>query len=784
MKTTLSPIFVVLFFLSSFITMRAQDAVPIESAKWIAAGPEAEDFDTTYAAPYFRKSFTIDSPVEKATARVTGAGYFEFYLNGKKVGNHQLDPVVTRYDKRMKYVEFDVTEYVEKGENVAGGIVGNGFYNINTESAWNFDEAPWRNRPAFICAIEIGTANGKSITVVTDSTWRTSTGPITFNQLRNGEYYDARREFPDWASTNFKNENIWAAAVEVGGPSGELTLQKMPPIRKIKALKPVKITEPNPGIYLVDFGQNIAGWANLVMDEAPGTEVVCRYGERIFPDGTLDQKELSRFIFTGETQTTRYLCNGTDNEQYEPRFTYFGFRYLQIEGLSKAPEVSSVEAYMMNTAFDTVGYFECSNPLLNQLHQNIQWSYLGNYHSFPEDCPHREKMGWTGDAQLVVETGLFNFDAASAYYKWLQDFADEQRENGDLPGIIPTSGWGYLHGRDSITRPYGYGPQWEGAVVTIPWQAYRWTGDTAFLADFYPMMKKYVGLLTDISKDYLLGIGIDDHKAIITKTEGPYLSAAYYHWLTEILLDAALILGKDEDADMLKVQAAKIKEAFNTEYFNKENNTYGNEGQTALAVALGCGVVPEELEKDVLQNLLHKIEAQNYLFDAGVVGVKKIIDVLMEHDKKEVLYKMAMQTDFPSFGNWIEKGATTMWQNWDGSQSRNHIMFGSIGDYFYKGLAGINPVDSVPGFGVVNLQPQFPAGMDHLKSGHKSPQGWLHTTWGRNANTIRYTLTVPDNTTVYLNAGNYKAEDDIIYNAEGLMVFGKGNYEIVLIPKD
>jgi alpha-L-rhamnosidase len=720
------------------------------NAFWISAGENTDNYDTTHPAPFFRKDFFVDKKIAQAHAEVTGVGYFEFYINGNKIGDQLLAPAVTRYDKRVKYLEFDISSYLRSGQNVAGSILGNGFYNVDTKSAWDFDQAPWRNRPAFLCRMVFQYEDGSSDTLLSDNTWKYTTGPIVFDQIRNGETYDANLEISGWNLPEYDDKE-WRNAFVVKGPEGKLSRQVMPHIIKTKTLAPKYISEPKPGIYLVDFGQNISGWAKIRFHEKNNKKVIMKYGERIYDDGTLNQKELSRFIFTGKTQTTTYISNGRSVAGYEPRFTYFGFQYLQIEGLTEKPGKEDIDAFMIHTAFDTTGYFTCSNPLINKIYENIRWSYLGNYHSFPEDCPHREKMGWTGDAQLVVETGLMSFDAVPAYRKWLQDFMDEQQENGDLPGIIPTSGWGYTHGKNPETRQYGYGPHWEGAAIAIPWQLYRYTADTTILSEFYPMMKKYLLHLEDISVNNLLHFGIDDHKSIMTHTEGSYISSAYFHRFCLVMRKISRILGLEKDSRYFTQLGNKIFESFQNKYFKPEKISYYNDGQTALSLALACGLTPEKYKNQVFNLLVEKIEEKDYHFDAGVVGVKNVIDVLMDYNRTDVLYKMAIQRDFPSFGHWIEQGASTMWQNWDGSQSRNHIMFGSIGDYFYKGLAGINVIDTMPGFKQMMLKPQFPADMDSLTCKHKTRNGWMTIDWKKKNKIIHCQFGIPGGTEAFLS---------------------------------
>lgn len=756
------------------------------SASWISAANYTGPYDSTMAAPYFRKEFEVNQKIKSSTARVTGVGYFEFYLNGAKIGDHVLDPAFTRYDKRVKYLTFDVTEFLNSGENVAGGILGNGFYNVDTKSAWDFDTAPWRGTPAFICEIKIEYENGESVIIVSDESWKFTNGPILFDQIRNGEIYDARKKITGWCETGY-DDSSWRPVIVGKGPEGTLSRQIMPPIRKVKTLHTISINEPKEGVFLVDFGQNISGWARIQLNEEEGKEIVLRYGERIYNDGNLDNKELSRFIFTGETQTTRYISDGSDNQVYEPRFTYFGFQYVEISGITGKLNPDHIEAYMIHTDFEEVGYFECSNPLFNKIHENIKWSYLGNYHGYPEDCPHREKMAWTGDGQLVVETGLFNYDATTAYLKWMDDHMDEQQPNGDLPGIIPTSGWGYEFGKDPDTRPYGYGPHWEGSAVVIPWILYKHSGNIEILRTYYPMMSKYMSHLESISNNYLLNFGIDDHKSIVTHTDGGYISSAYYGWFSDIMEDVAGITGKEEDVIKYSILKNNIRDSFHEKYFNKSKNIYGNGGQTQMALALACGMVPNDLQKPVFDNLILQIEDRDYHFDCGVVGLRKLIDVLIEFDRKDILYKMTNQNDFPSFGYWVEQGATTMWQNWDGSQSRNHIMFGSIGDYFYYALAGIKPVVEKPGFKVIKLNPQFPEDMTYLKCGHKTPYGWIKTQWKKVEGKIDYELKVPEDTYVEFSISQSKSRISIsgedIDHIDGIEIIDQGiDFVKLLIP--
>ncbi|HYW95455.1 MAG TPA: family 78 glycoside hydrolase catalytic domain, partial [Bacteroidales bacterium] len=422
-------------------------------ARWISDSVKVEGKDPgTAEAPLFRKSFSLEDLPAKAVLRYTGAGYIDMFANGKPVSDAVLQPSFTRYDKRMEYITTDITNRLQKGENVLACMPGNGFYNVDTRSAWKFNQAPWRDRPAVICRLVMTWPDGRKQEIVTDDNWKTAPGPVVFNQIRNGETYNARLAQAGWNKPGFDDSN-WRKAHTVEGPSGTMSPQIIPPMRRIGYLSAVKITEPAPGVYVFDYGQNLAGWTKLSFSGKRGQEIVIRHGERIDSAGRLDQKELSRFVFTGETQTSRYTSNGDGNDAWEPGFVYYGFRYAEVTGLTQKPDEETLKACIVHTDFEPAGELHTGSDIINQLHENTLWSYLGNFHSIPEDCPHREKMGWTGDGQLAAGAGMLNFYSYNGYRKWMNDFTDEQKENGNLPGVIPTSGWGYDYGRDPEKRP-------------------------------------------------------------------------------------------------------------------------------------------------------------------------------------------------------------------------------------------------------------------------------------------------------------------------------------------
>ncbi|MFA7472716.1 MAG: family 78 glycoside hydrolase catalytic domain [Spirosomataceae bacterium] len=713
-------------------------------ASWISA-----DNDTTPdpgPAPYFRKEFSIEKKVASARLYISGLGYYEAFLNGRRIGDHVLDPGVTRYDKSVLYVTYDVTELLHQGKNAVGSVLGTGWYNYHTKAAWDFDKAPWRDKPVLKAQLEIRYTDGSKQIVKTDRSWKTSAGPIVFDGIFNGETYDARLENPGWNSSG-KSFETWVHASEVKGPGARLKAQTLPPIRVIRTLKPRSTNRPRPGVMLFDFGENIAGRTKLKVSGPVGSEIVIRHGERLNADGTLDLKELSRFVFSGETQTSRHVLGENQPAEWSPSFTYYGFQYAEIL-VPENVETLALEAEVLHTDFQPTGSFSCSDTLLNRIHKLTRHTYLSNFHSYPTDCPHREKIGWSGDAHLVTEGALYNFDVITAYLKWIDDFVDEQHSSGQITGIIPSSGWGYTFKQAPegyVER--GYGPQWEAAFVLIPWYMYLYTGDTAILQRYYQPLKSYLDyLLRHAESDFTLSFGIDDHKAL-KRTKPEILATGFFFKLSDTMEKIAGILGIEEDRRNFSTLSDQIKKGYRSRFYDEKSGIWGNGGQTALAGTLYHGLATPEEEEDLLQKLLKNLKEKDHHLETGVVGTKYVIDVLTRYGKAKEMYIIASQTTFPSWGYWITQGANSLWQNWDGSQSRNHVMFGSIDNWFYQVLSGIQPDENQPGFDHVIIRPAFVEGLDWVKGSYESIKGPIKSEWKRSEEKIELQVEIPANTT-------------------------------------
>jgi alpha-L-rhamnosidase len=692
-------------------------------------------------APLLRRAFALEGKIKQARAYVCGLGYYELHLNGKKVGDHLLDPGYTRYDRRALYVTYDVTEALRRGKNVVGVILGNGWYNVQTKAVWDFHKAPWRGAPKLLMELRVEYTDGRVETIGTDSRWTTSTGPITFDTIYGGETYDARAEKPGWDTPDY-DDSGWAMAQAVSAPGGKLAAQMMPPIKADEYIKPIKLTEPKPGVFVFDMGQNLAGFAELSLRAPADTTVVMKYGERLGKDGMLDRADIQQHIVRVDTnqqyQTDTYIAKGKGLETWHSRFDYHGFQYVEVTGYPGKPALDMLRGVFIHSAIPVAGKFECSNPLLNKIWRAGRWAYLSNLQGIPTDCPHREKNGWTGDAHLAAEQGLLNYAPAAVYAKWINDLGDEQRPSGELPGIVPTSGWGYS---------WGNGPAWDSAFLLIPYYLYEYCGDTKVLRDHYDGLKRYVDYLTSKAKGGIVDIGLNDWAPYKTATPADITSTAYYYRDTQIVAFTAGLMGNEADARKYNELAASIKQAFNGKFYHPETGLYGNGSQTSLSCALYQGLVEPADKGRVLSNLVAAVEKCNGHIDTGILGAKYLLNALLENGRADVAYRIASQKDLPSWGWWIEQGATTLWENWNGSESRNHIMYGDISAWFYKALAGINLDPAAPAFKHIIMKPNLVGGLTSAKASYDSVRGRIASDWSVTEGRFGLTVTIPANTT-------------------------------------
>ena len=723
---------------------------------WIGDGQ-----DVNYEpAPYFRKKFTTGKKIKSARAYIAVGGLYELYINGEKIGNHRLDPLYTRFDRRNLYVTYDVTGQLRNGDNAIGVLLGNGWYNHQSKAVWDFDRAPWRNRPAFCLDLRITYSDGSVETIPTDLSWKTSSGALVFNSIYTGEHYDARLEQKGWNTPDF-DDSKWRGVGLRGVPSQNVVAQQVRPIRNVLTIPAKSVNKINDKTYVFDFGQNMAGVTNIKGSGEEGTEVRIMHGERLFDNGCIDMSNIDVY-YRGDKekdpfQTDILVLSGGEDE-FMAKFNYKGFRYVEVTS-DKPIELNqnSLTAFFMHSDVPASGEIKTSSELVNKLWWATNNAYLSNLMGYPTDCPQREKNGWTGDGHFAIETALYNFDGITVYEKWLADHRDEQQPNGVLPDIIPTGGWGY--GTDN-------GLDWTSTIAIIPWNLYMFYGDSKPLADCYENIKRYVDYVDRTSPNHLTSWGRGDWVPVKSRSNKEFTSSVYFYVDTKILATAAKLFNKQDDYTYYTALAEKIKEAVNNKYLNKETGIYAGGSQTELSVPLQWKIVPEDMIAKVAKNLAKKVEEAGFHLDVGVLGAKAILNALSENGYPETAYKVAAQDTYPSWGWWIVNGATTLLENWDLKAERdisdNHMMFGEIGGWFYKGLGGIFPDPELPGFKHIILRPNFVKELKYFEAKHDSPYGQIISKWEWNRKKINYEVVVPANSTATLYLPDYVKGDKVI----------------------
>ena len=707
-------------------------------------------------APYFRKTFNATKRIKSARAYIAAGGLFELYLNGEKVGNHRLDPAYTRFDRRTLYVTHDVTKQIAQGKNAVGILLGNGWYNHQSTAVWDFHKAPWRARPTVCLDLRITYEDGSAETISSGKDWKTAFSPITFNSIYTAEHYNADLEQPLWHTAAFV-DTAWKGVIIRSAPSQNIVSQVMHPIRNVTEVPAVSITKFNDTTYVYDLGRNISGVSKIKVQGTKGTVLYLKHGERVTKAGRVDLSNIdAHYRPTDNTdpfQTDIVVLSGKDDE-FMPRFNYKGFQYVEVTSSQPISlKKENLTGYFMHSDVPPLGQVSSSNPMINKLWQATNNSYLSNLFGYPTDCPQREKNGWTGDAHIALETGLYNFDGITVYEKWLADHRDEQQPNGVLPSIIPTGGWGY---------EWGNGPDWTSTIAIIPWNIYLFYGDASLLKASYENIKHYVDHIDAVYPTGLTTWGLGDWVPVKTKSPVELTSSIYYFTDTYILSQAARLLGKKEEEQHYSKLAQKIKDAINARYLDRATGLYGSGSQTELSAPLYWNIVPDELRPKVAANLAQRVQKDNLHLDVGLLGTKSILNALSENGYADLAYKIAAQEDYPSWGWWIKNGATTLYENWNidatSDISLNHIMFGEIGAWLYKALGGIKPDSAAPGFRHILLQPHFVGGLDAFDASFNSPNGLVVSSWKKKGRSIAYNATVPPNTTATLSIATGKMQ--------------------------
>jgi hypothetical protein len=713
-------------------------------AQWIGWRPRQGSGDPL---PVFRKQFSLPRPVSRAVASICGLGFFELRVNGAKVGDHVLDPGWTDYTRTVLYQTFDVTALLRRGANVLAVMLGNGMYNVPGGRYAKFRDS--FGVPKFILQLRLEYADGSFGIVASDATWRASAGPIVFSCIFGGEDYDARLEPPGWDRPGF-DDSAWPPAAVMDSPGGRLTAQRVPPSRVRKVFRPARVTEPRPGVFVYDLGQNFSGWPALRVQGPAGTRVKMITGELLDDQGLVTQRSSG-----GPTYFT-YILKGGGPETWHPRFSYTGFRYVQVEGAR-----GELTGEFVYSSAASAGGFRCSNTLLNRIHGLIRAAMASNLQSVLTDCPHREKLGWLEVAHLLAPSLLFNYDLAAFYQANLDNMAEAQRGDGFVPTTAPNYLARHSTPEQSARDPFRDSPEWGSAYVILPELLGRWYGDVETTRRHYEGMKRYVDYLSSRAQDHIVSYGLGDWydigpgrpgKSNLTPL-GITATAIYYRDIT-VVERAARMLHRPEDAARYHALAEAVRRKFHQTYFDPSSAVYRTGSQTALAMPLIVGLAPPELHAGLISKLVADIRARQNHTTAGDVGYSYVIQALMAGFRSDVLFDMATRTDAPSYGYQLERGATSLTEAWDADplSSQNHCMLGHIEEWFYSGLAGIAPDPAGVAFDKIIIRPQPVGDLTWVEAHYDSVRGRIATRWQIDGGDFTLNVRLPPNTaaTVYM----------------------------------
>ncbi|HEY4209066.1 MAG TPA: family 78 glycoside hydrolase catalytic domain [Puia sp.] len=702
--------------------------------------------------PLLRREFIVKGPLKKATAFICGLGQFEMRLNGEKVGDHFLDPGWTRYDKEALYVPFDITSQLRQGENAIGVMLGNGFYYIPKERYRKLTVA--FGYPKMIARIFLEYADGTTEDVVSDEHWKTAAGPILFSSEYGGEDYDARREKAGWDKAGF-NANGWKAAVHVGGP-GALHAQQEEPLKWMEAFKPRSKGRLSSGAWVFDLGQNMSGIPAIEVKGAAGRNV------RIIPGELLRGDSVNQSA-TGKPCYFDYTLKGKGIEKWSPRFMYYGFRYLQVEGAVPEgepnphglPVITGIIGWHTRSALERDGKFSCSNELFRRTDTLIDWAIKSNTASVFTDCPHREKLGWLEEAHLMGSSLRYNYDIVNTYRKIIHDMMGAQAESGLMPEIAPEF--------TQFDEPFRDSPEWGSSCIIVPWYCYEYYGDKGVLAEAYSMMQRYNAYLVTKAQHHILYQGLGDWFDLGPKSPGvsqltpPGVTATaiWYYDLT-ILSKTAGLLGKTQDAAGYEALAAEVKKAFNEEFFNRSTREYATGSQTANAMAVFAGLVEPAYKEAVVDNIVKDLRDRNYALTSGDIGFRYLLKVLADEGRSDVIFSMNSRTDVPGYGYQLAHGATSLTESWQALPyvSNNHFMLGHIMEWFYTGLAGIRAAEGSVGFKDIVFRPEVVGDVSWADGDYHSPYGMISSHWRKEGKRFDWSISVPVNTTatIYLPA--------------------------------
>jgi len=733
-------------------------------AKWIGYD-KASPWDSItqwsrLSARYLRKEFQSSNSVKRATVYISGLGLYELYINGKKIGDQVLAPNPTDYRKSFFYNTHDVTEQIKNGKNAIATVLGNGRFftmrqNYKTQKHNTF------GYPKLLLQLEIEYADGTKKIIVSDETWKLNVdGPIRTNNEYDGEEYDATKEFPGWNNVGF-NDSKWIKPELVATPPGKKVAQMSEPMKVMKVIKPVSIKLASNGKYIIDMGQNFAGWLQIKVQGRKAQKVQLRFAESLKSDGELFTANLR-----DAKVTDIYTLKGSGVETWHPTFVYHGFRYVEVTGFPGAPTMDNFEGHLIYDALQTTGSFETSNPVINSIYKNAWWGIASNYKGMPIDCPQRnERQPWLGDRVIGAMGESYLFDNAKLYAKWMQDIEESQTAEGAIPDVAPAF-WNYYS--DDVT--------WPAAFITISNHLYNQFGDITPIQKHYAAMKKWMEYMRNkYMKDYIITkdkygdwcVPPEDLKLIHAKdssrlTDGKLIATAYYFKLLSYMQRFAKLTGNDADVKDYELLSENMKRSFHNKFYNSTQNGYSNNTITANLLPLYFGICPDSLKEKVFANIYLKIrvESKDHI-STGLIGTQYLMRGLTEYNNTNLAFTLASNTTYPSYGYMAANGATTIWELWNGNtadpgmNSQNHVMMlGDLLIWYYENLAGIRTDKTSVGFKKIIMKPSLPDNLQFVNASYKSINGTINSNWKKSDNSFEWSISIPANTsaTVYIPA--------------------------------
>ena len=733
-------------------------------AEWIGDGKtEPQNIKKFYEedpAPLFRRDFKVNKKIKKVRLYITGLGYYEAKINGSKVGDHVLDPGWTNYNKRVLYATYDITKMINEGGNSIGVTVGNGWFNPLPMKMWgtyNLREFLTNGRPKFIARLKIEFEDGTEQTIVSNEKWKTHEGPILRNNIFLGEIYDARKEIPNWDTYGF-DDSTWENAKVTTDKTGKLYAQNQPPIKITETIEPINITEPKPNVYIFDMGQNFAGWVKLKVQAPAGTEIKLRYGELVHEDGTLNFMTSVAGQIKGKNkngemkggphspeiawQSDTYIASGKGIEVYTPKFTFHAFRYVEVTGYPGKPEIDALEGLRLSSDLAKVGSFECSNELFNNIQKITEWTFLSNVFSVQSDCPHRERFGYGGDLAVTTDAFIYNYNMENFYTKVVRDFQDAVLPDGRLTDTAPFVGIDYC------------GIGWAFSHPLTLLELYQYYGNISLIEEQYDTAREWFEVVLSNNNDLIITKGLSDHESLAAIPTSEMVTPLYYQSAV-IMSRLAEIIHRMEDAEKYNDLSVRIKKAYLEKFQEKGTGKFAPYTQGSQSFAIYTGISPQDKKLEAVLELVKNIEEKNDgHLSTGIFGTKYALDVLSENGYAQTAANMVDKKTFPGWGFMLDNGATTLWEHWeysDNTYSHNHPMFGSVSEWFYKWLAGIQADPSAIGFDKIIIRPQMVSNVNWVKAKYNSIHGEIVSEWNRNEDTFILDLTIPVNTTALVN---------------------------------